>query len=327
MNALKKIVAWFENIVTAKDSKKWKVVALCIFGATTFWFFNALNKDDYNTIIKYPIALVYENPPDSLVMVQSPPKKIELDVSGRGWELFRKTFGFKNAPVQIELVSPTGVKFLLGSSLLSDIKSQLTDIKINAVLTDSIFFNIEKNTSKKIPVQIDTSDISLEENHSMTGYISVIPDSVEVMGPSSWIENNLPDMLLLQINEKDIDATYSDIINTNIFDNELISTIPDGVEVDFEVNEFIEKNVISKITKTHFPTKKEFQLSDTLITVSYWISKGHANEINGNDFTLKIDFLDLDSNDSTLSIQITKQPKNIKTVSLEPKKTKVSHGK
>ncbi len=327
MDALKKIVAWFENIVTAKDSKKWKVVALCIFGATTFWFFNALNKDDYTTVIKYPITLVYENPPDSLVMVQSPPEKIELDVSGRGWELFRKTFGFKNAPVQIELESPTSVKFLLGSSLLSDIKSQLTDIKINGVLTDSIFFNIEKNISQKIPIQIDTSSISLEENHYMSGDISVIPDSVEIMGPSSWIENNLPDVLLLHINEEDIDATYSDIINTNIFDNELISTIPDGVEVDFEVNEFIEKNVVAKVIKVNFPTKREFQLSDTLIAVSYWTSKNTTNEIDGNDFKLKVDFSDLDSGDSTLSIQVIKYPKSIKHISLDPEKIKVSHGK
>ncbi len=325
MDALKKIVAWFENIVSAKDSKKWKVVALCIFGATTFWFFNALNKDDYTTVIRYPISLTYENPPDSLVMVQSPPEKIELDVSGRGWELFRKTFGFKNTPVQIALESPTGIKFLLGSSLLSDIKSQLTDIKINEVLTDSIFFSIEKNISAKIPVLIDTSGISLEENYYLIGEISVIPDSVEIMGPSSWIENHLPEKLVLQVNEDDIDAKYSDIVNTNTFDNELISTLPDGVEVDFEVSEFTEKSIVVKLAKAHFPSKTDFQFSDTLITVRYWISGDQTNEIEENDFTLNVDFSDLNPNDSTLSVQVRNQPKNIKNISLDPETIKISH--
>ena len=36
-----------------------KVVALCFLAAATFWFLNALNKDNYNTVVDYPIEIVF----------------------------------------------------------------------------------------------------------------------------------------------------------------------------------------------------------------------------------------------------------------------------
>ena len=43
----------------SSEKSKWRVVALCILGATTFWFFNALNKQ-YATRINYPIEFLYD---------------------------------------------------------------------------------------------------------------------------------------------------------------------------------------------------------------------------------------------------------------------------
>jgi hypothetical protein len=42
------------------NRRNWKAVALCIFAATVFWFFNALNKN-YTNNINLPMVFDYEN--------------------------------------------------------------------------------------------------------------------------------------------------------------------------------------------------------------------------------------------------------------------------
>jgi len=37
-----------------------KVVVLCVAAATTFWILNALNKEDYTTIVDYPIEFEFD---------------------------------------------------------------------------------------------------------------------------------------------------------------------------------------------------------------------------------------------------------------------------
>ena len=60
------------------DTKTIKVVVLSLFAATTFWFFNAMNKS-YDTRVDYPLSYTFAE--DSVVVMEPLAKQIKIDVT------------------------------------------------------------------------------------------------------------------------------------------------------------------------------------------------------------------------------------------------------
>ena len=100
MPILKLFLALFGN--------NWRAILLSVLAATTFWFFNALNKN-YSTRLNYPLGFSFTR--DSVVVVNPLPDKVVVDVSGGGWNLMRKTFLFSATPILLQLDNPTEIKF------------------------------------------------------------------------------------------------------------------------------------------------------------------------------------------------------------------------
>jgi YbbR domain-containing protein len=81
-----------------------KVVVLCIAAATTFWILNALNKDDYTTVVDYPIELSYDK--EKYMAVEKEPAQIQIEIRGNGWDLLRKYFKLNTLPFLVSLENP-----------------------------------------------------------------------------------------------------------------------------------------------------------------------------------------------------------------------------
>ncbi len=317
MKAIRNFINWLSKSINAQDNKDWKVVALCIIAATTFWFFNALNKSDYNTVINYPIKFNYVNPNDSLITVNPPPEKIAIDVSGRGWVLFRKTFWFNFDPIRIDLPSPADTRFLTRASLLPIADQQLSDLKVNNVIEDTLFLQIENKISKKMGVIVDSEKLSLEENYRLTSKISLMPDSILVSGPASIIAA-LPDQLDLKIEDSDIDEDYEDKISAMVLDGALISYYPKEVEVKFDVSEYIKKTHNHQLDFISFPENASIAVSDSMISISYWIPKSNESGFNADDFRLFANFETINAIDSTIRLEVSAPSDWVQDVELNP---------
>src|SRR5215216_6687499 len=89
------------------NRRNWKAVALCIFAATVFWFFNALNKN-YTTNINLPLVFDYDR--ENFMAVRPLPEAVRFNVTGLGWNLFRRSAGLKIPPLVVPLPQPGEVK-------------------------------------------------------------------------------------------------------------------------------------------------------------------------------------------------------------------------
>src|SRR5688572_3026280 len=96
------------------NRKNWRAVVLCIFAATVFWFFNALNKT-YTTNINFPVRFDFDQ--SNYVPVSSLPNDVRINVTGNGWDLFKRSTGVKAVPLEIPLGRPAEVKKIVGSTL------------------------------------------------------------------------------------------------------------------------------------------------------------------------------------------------------------------
>jgi hypothetical protein len=218
------------------NSKNWKAIALCFLAATVFWFFNALNKN-YTTNINLPIEFEYDQ--EAFIPVRPLPDHVRINVTGMGWDLFRRSSGLKVPPLSIPLERPSEVKKIVAAPGL--FASQLERFEINFVLTDTFKIQIEPREKRWISLRLDAASIQLRNNFVRTSEPTLKPDSIFVEGPQPLVSSFI-EPVYLKLADKDIDENYNEDVEVEFLNNELIKRNPPTVTVSFKVDKMIEIN-------------------------------------------------------------------------------------
>ena len=262
------------------DKTNWKAVVLCLIAATVFWFFNALNKV-HTATLSFPIKFKYN---ESLyIPVKNLPERVLLNITGIGWDLLRKSVGFKVVPLLITLDRPSELKKLPPGSLLALATAQFDQLKINHVVSDTLMVSIDRRKTKKVKLFVTKTQFHLAENYGISSVVHITPDSILIGGPSSVL-NQIPDSIPLQIPDKifDKDVTIEANIILPIKDGIMLNN--ESAQVKFQVSNFIEQT--KKIKIVVFPAPPfRYQLSADSVLVNFRIpntlkdSLEHANRL------------------------------------------------
>ncbi|HYG17611.1 MAG TPA: hypothetical protein VD816_01735 [Ohtaekwangia sp.] len=218
------------------NRKNWKAVALCVFAATVFWFFNALNKN-YTTNISLPLTFDYNQ--ENYVAVRPLPEAIRINVTGVGWNLFRRSIGLKVSPLAIPLERPSEIRKIVGSTLPALLANQLDGYQVNFVLTDTLHLALEPKGKRWVSLQLDLPSILFRKGYVMSSDPKVVPDSIFVEGPWKLI-NNLAEPVSLKVAERDIDDDFSEDLEVGFLNSELVRRDPPTVHVSFNVDRLVE---------------------------------------------------------------------------------------
>lgn len=297
----------------------WTVVLLCFSTAATFWFFNALNKS-YTTRVDYPIELIFNR--DSMVMVKEPPREVTINVTGGGWQLFKRTISLNSAPVYLQLENPEQTRYFTARNLLPEFSNQLNDLNVNYVINDSIFFKIEPYADRKLAIQLDSGSISLQENFYITSAVHLEPDSVNFHGPVSLV-NRLPEIFMVSLSERNIDDDYDEELSLDLFSNSLIRKLPEVIHVSFEAEEFIEQNARIDIEMVNFPYDSSIYIDQDQVGADFLVQKSLRNRFELGDFLIIADLKYVHAVDSTITLEIMDMPEYVKDLVLSEKRIKV----
>lgn len=319
LRKIKEIFTWIASLFSSSKKESWRVVLLCLLAGTTFWVLNALNKN-YNTKINYPINFLIDNA-DSLVIVEELPEKIEIDVSGGGWNLLRKTYWFNINPINIPLNNPTQVKYVLGTSLVPLIAEQVSEVSLNYVVTDTLFIAIEKRITKKVPVIVDSARVDVNPPFRMVSNISIEPDSIIFVGPTSLI-SRVQDSVVLAL-PTNISSDFSQEVSINVPKSELIEYSPDVVSVSFDVASFVRETNVVDVKPVNFPSDSSFILLDNKVEVIYTIQEDRIEEIAVDSFQILANFRNFEEEDSTIDATLGMAPAHIIDLKVNPKKLRV----
>ena len=280
----------------------WKVIILCFSTAATFWFFNALNKI-YTTRVNYPVELVFNR--DSLVALKDPPDEIPINVTGGGWQLLKRTISINTEPVIITPDNPVHTQFFTANNLLPLFSNQLSDLNINYIATDTIFFKIEQYAERKLKIGLDSNSVQLRDNHFITSDILVEPDSVIFRGPSSLI-NQLPEIFLVALSEKNINSGYDEELSLDLFSPSLIKKNPEVIHIQFDVEEYIDKTAMLNVELVNFPYDSSIYIENRKVDVKYKVQRNQRNELE--DFLVIADLNFIHTADSTITIELMDLP-------------------
>ncbi len=303
------------SLLTPKKTDNWKVIALCLIVATTFWFFNALNKSDYTTRINYPFQISFD---DSLYVPIKPlPQEIVIEVTGGGWDLLRKSFGFEMNPLVVPISNPSDTKYILGSSLNLDLSERLGEAKLNFVLIDTIMLNIERISTRKLKMVVDTLRLSIAENFKVNNPILIEPDSIEVTGPLSYV-NALPDELMLDISEKNISEKLITEVSVGSLGSSLYQLSPPAVVVTIELIEFAVFDQEVKLTLLNFPENPAIFPRRSFVKLTYRVPKDSFPYALIFPWEVGLDYSRLNQTDSSLRPYLIAYPGFAREIEIDP---------
>lgn len=233
------------------NKKNWKAVVLCIFAATVFWFFNALNKN-YSTNINFALAFEYDQ--DRFIPMTSLPSTVRMNVTGSGWDLFRRSLGFKVPPLVIPLERPAEVSKIVGTTLPAIFAGQLERLTINFIITDTVRIQLEEKTRKKFNVKIDSVQQYIDSDFGLVNEPRVNPDTVWLEGPHSVI-SELPETLILSLPQTDIRRNFNEDIELQLEQRNLITRDPQKINVSFDVEKFVQVEKRIRLTIINIPSR------------------------------------------------------------------------
>lgn len=257
------------------NKKNWKAIALCVLAATIFWFLDSLN-DNYTANVNFPLKFEYED--TAYIPVDPLPDHLTINVSGMGWDLFRRSAGLRVSPLVIPLERPATVRKIVGSTLPALLSDQVEGLEINFVVNDTIYVNIEPRDRKWLTLRIDSIERFIRPGYGLASAIRIQPDSVLANGPQSRI-SELKRSLPLLLEQTNIDEDYDEEVEVMVPGEPLITFRPPSVSVSFRVEEYVEVTDSVRLVLVNLPESAKPDLQIEKLPVTLRIRRSQADNL------------------------------------------------
>ncbi len=300
-------------------SSNLKVVVLCVVTAATFWLLNALNKDDYTTVVNQPIFIAYNS--DEYMAVEEVPSTVKIEVHGNGWDLLKRHLQISVTPLTLNLEDPSRQDYLATDNIRRQLSDHLSSTELVSVVQDTIFYKIDKIVSKKIEVVLDTTESILANYHEFGPEINIDPPSVMVTGPISKIDQ-LQGKIMVSLQEDNIQQNFSKLLPIEL-DKEQSSFLTldeETVQVSFEVFAFLEGNKRLRINKRYFPGSVDIAEEEPFVIFNYLVDERKLEELGELELEAVLNFNNRNREDSTVAVSLNVNPDYIRILSFNPDK-------
>jgi hypothetical protein len=307
-----------------KGRRKISAFFICMIVAAIFWFMNALSQQ-YNALISFPV--VYQNLPEDKVLTRRLPESVFIELNAQGFHilayqirLFRDTIRIDAGNLHIRNRNDFYEARLSTANKLHRITRQFnSEIRINRILPDTIYFIFGNKLSKELPVKLNYN-INFEKQHRMMGEITFEPSSVVVEGLESIIdkfEYIETDSLVLDhlTNSVNIDLTLK--IPSRFADEITLSTT--SVNVTVPVEKYTEASVEVPIEVINLPDNHSMKIFPEKVTITYIVGFSDFDKVNEQMFTARVDYNRRD-NTNRLPIEISRHPETVQVVRQQPQK-------
>jgi hypothetical protein len=310
-----------KKIKSIKISQNILIFGFFLLVSSVFWFFNALNQE-YYTDLHVPVK--YINIPDNRLQTGKSTNYISVKISAYGY----KVIDYKASiisPVLIDLKqryvqavpgSKSKIFYILTSSIRDEISNVLgPDFNLNNINPDTLFIELVKVVSKKVPVVRDF-EIGFRKQFMLRDSVQFSPDSVTIKGLESIIDT---------INEiKTVDKILEDVHDSLRFGISLKKI--DGAELSnnkvvclIPAEEYTELEFKSQVSVLNEPPGYSVKLFPSEVKIVFNVGFSNYQEITSDQFHLVADYQELNkSNNSRILIKIQKMPDKVSKVRIYP---------
>jgi len=283
-----------KNLITYNRKK---IISFFFFIIISFslWFIIALNK---NYVDNIKLKIYYKNIPDSAILLNELPDFINVKVSGKGGIILAYQLRLKKASLNINLERFFNKKedsLSLSESLLEQFITEVIDNDLNILNFKPSEINIRYTSLRRkfvkvIPVFTDYDHL-IESQYSLSGYIKVIPDKVEVYG-ISYILDTLKSIYTEAIKLKNLKDTAKVTVKLQTIENIRFGKI-DQVMVVIPVDRIIDAKIVKDIKVFNVPENYKLQLFPSSVSISFKIPMSIYRHIEETMLQPCVDFKEI----------------------------------
>ncbi|MDH6354213.1 hypothetical protein M2132_000540 [Dysgonomonas sp. PH5-45] len=294
-----------------------KVLTFSVFIilAAVFWLMQVY-RETFESTIK--IAVEYKNIPDSIVIENTLPEKVSVRIKDKGIALFRYFFSRNNEVVTIDVGALLKNK---SHTLQSAVYEELLRgklLKTSEMISYSparIYIEFDVLKSKKVPVVFDGT-ISLSPGYLLTGDILLYPDSVTIFGPEDVLKKT---NFAYTVNDTIEDLKTRECIPTRFRTIKNIKYVPDKVELEIPVEEYLQKDITAPIKCVNLPENLDIRMFPSSSKISFFVGRSRYKEVITEDFIIEIDYNELiHKKEMKAPLRLTSSPTYVRNISLNP---------
>ena len=269
--------------------------------------------------------LTYENIPNGKVITNQLPKRIEFLINASGFDLLTFRLKSTNNPISIDVNDNMDERNRMAKniyrvstrSLLSEFTEQLKrDVNIQSIVPDSIEFNFSTLLSRKVPVKSNVK-VNFEKQFDATGNFSLMPDSIVVSGPLSYLET------LHEV--ETADTTFDNVKNNlnqivRLKSNNSLSSETRSVRFIVPVEKYTEGSMEIPLQVINAKSNQRLKIFPDKVTVSYLVALSNYEKVTTHQFNAIVDAGQIGHGSTKLDVQLKKNPDFVKNAIIKPGK-------
>jgi YbbR domain-containing protein len=281
--------------------------------AFVLWLLTQLSQQQQSEVEIY----LHFDIPTNKTLVNSPPSELSVKIEARGWTLMRYALRKKNRTLQLSIFQNSNFSY---QDLETAIRTRMgNEARIVQIAPNSIALQLDDLTQKKVPVRLN-GKVSTIPQYQLSRRARIIPDSVEVRGPSAALSAiNFVETAFFSLER--LGKTTRKPLKIQPFKNKQIRVTPTEIAYFAEVEQISEKvvKVPIRLNNVDLSTIRIFPTEAKIVCT---VGLSRFGGLEAKDFEVQLDTQNIDlKKDKYLPLKISKYPEwlNVNDISVFPK--------
>ncbi len=276
-----------------------------------------LNKD-FNFRVDVPLK--FENLPKDKILKSYTTEKVKVSGIATGYAYFK--YKFYDQAYTIDLATLNQKDSITYYYVFDKQKDALGGSLDNSVIMgykpDTLFFELDKNFEKKVPVR-SRLDVSFSPGYGSLDGIVISPDSVLVRGPKTIVDT-IRAVYSTNKDYRDVKAGFRDsTILEPLMPIEQLEIVPPKAAYSVHVDKFTEGSLTVPLQLVNVPQGVSARVFPKKVNLVFNVNIKNYSGIKISDFKVICDFKEMDSTSTTINPKIIAYPDDVRDVRLMEK--------
>lgn len=276
-----------------------------------------LNKDFH---YKVKVPLKFENLPKDKLLKSYTTDKVKVSGIASGYAYYKYRFYDQTYTVDLSSLKKKDslTYYYVFNARQDHLKGSLGNSVINSYNPDTLFFVLDSNFQKKVPVR-SRINVAFSPGYGSFEGLQLTPDSVIVRGPKTSIDTMLA-VYTKDRKYKDVKSGFRDSISLEALrDIDQLEIVPPEAGFGLKVDKFTEGSLSVPLQLVNVPQGVSAKVFPKRVNLIFNVNIKNYNRIKISDFKIICDFKEIDSTSTTITPKIVTSPAYVRDVRLMEK--------
>ncbi len=268
-----------------------------------------------NFTFSVTIPLTFQNLPEDQILKSSSAQKVKVTGKASGYDYFKYRFFSQDFPIDLSNLSRKGERYFYAFNAENEsLKGSLSGSTITNFSPDTVFFNLDKNFEKRVPVE-PREELTFAAGYGSLKGLILKPDSVLVRGPKTDVDSIKK--VTTQLKLEDVRSNQRGELQVTLNQNlPFVEIIPEKVSYTVEVDKFTEGSVAVPLQLINVPAGVSAKVFPRRINVIFNVNLSNYEKVKSSDFRIVVDFKEADSLSTSLTPQVAQAPDFVRDIRL-----------